>query len=350
MGNPVFGADVAGIVVSSPITDWLSATAFWLRPFDQYRNSGTWQNEDDDVLKGNFSDAVDTFGLVLPVSMDGWSLSPYFLYAWVGANSGLYDYLYAGEYENSIEATNSRAKAWWLGANFELSVFDPLTFSLDAVYGHLSKADLGADPNQGDDLRVGTGGWFVAATLDYALDFMTPGIFGWWSSGDKESKVKKGRLGRIPVVGVDDGFAATSFGTVGYAGVGNGADSAAITQTAAGTWGIGIQLADVSFIEDLSHTLRVAYYRGTNEARLVRHEDVFPFPYGCDPLYLTTKDSVWEVNFDHQYAIYENLTAVLELGYLHLKADRGTWGDATNRGLDETDDAWKAEITFTYSF
>ena len=42
MGNVLFDADVAGIVVSSPITDWLSATAFWLRPFDQYRNSGTW--------------------------------------------------------------------------------------------------------------------------------------------------------------------------------------------------------------------------------------------------------------------------------------------------------------------
>jgi hypothetical protein len=197
---------------------------------------------------------------------------------------------------------------------------------------------------------LGTEGWYVGATLDYALDFMTPGIFGWWASGDRRSDFEDGMLGRIPVVGVDDGFAATSFGGTGYAGVGNGADSATTTQTAAGTWGIGIQLADITFIEGLSHTLRLAYYRGTNDAELVRRlGGAAPFQYACDPLYLTTKDFVWEVNFDHQYEIYENLTAVLELGYLHLNADRDTW-NGRGTGLDESDDAWKAEVTFTYSF
>ena len=358
MGSTVFGADVAGIVVSSPITEWLGATAFWLRPFDQYRNGDTWDNNNPFANEGNFSDAVDVFGLVLPVTMDGWSLSPYFLYGWVGANSGFYDYLFGDGSDNTVLASDSRAKAWWLGTNFELSMFDSLTFSLDVVYGHLNRADLtglgydltGPPPAWGGVTGSwGTEGWYVGATLDYALDFMTPGIFGWWASGDRRSDFEDGMLGRIPVVGVDDGFSATSFGGTGYAGVGNGDDSATTTQSAAGTWGIGIQLADVTFIEGLSHTLRLAYYRGTNDPDLVRDFGGAPFPYSCDPLYLTTKDSVWEVNFDHQYEIYENLTAVLELGYLHLDADRDTW-NGRGTGLDESDDAWKAEVTFTYSF
>jgi hypothetical protein len=153
------------------------------------------------------------------------------------------------------------------------------------------------------------------------------------------------------VLGVDDGFYPTSFGTVGYFGVGNGGNDGLTTATGTGTWGIGIQLADMTFIEDLSHTLRFAYYRGTNSASLVReHEGAF-FKYGADPLYLTTKDSVLEINFDHVYQIYDNLAASLELGWLQLRSDRGTWqpsGDT--HGLKKRDNAWKAQINFQYSF
>jgi hypothetical protein len=360
MGNVVFDADVAGVIISSPITDWLSATAFWVRPFDQYRNGDTWDNGTPAFVNGdaNFSDAADVFGLVLPVTMNGWSLSPYFLYGWVGANSGYYDYIFTYSSTNTNVAEDARAKAWWLGANLKVDAFDPLAFDMDVIYGHLNQANLAtytpaavgppAVPAVYTNLgNWGAEGWYIGATLDYKLDFMTPGIFGWWASGDDKSDWEDGWIGRMPVLGIDMGFMATTFGVGGYHSMGNGGNSVTISQTATGTWGIGVQLADVTFVDDLSHTLRVIYYRGTNDPDLVEELGGAPFNrYGADPLYLTSRDSVWEVNFDHQYKIYENLTAVLELGYLHLNADRDTWGG----GFDESDDAWKAEVMFTYSF
>ena len=66
-------------------------------------------------------------------------------------------------------------------------------------------------------------------------------------------------------------------------------------------------------------------------------------PYAASQ-YLTTDDQAWEINFDHQYQIYENLTAVLELGYINLHLDSDTWTD------HKTDDAWKAQVMFQYSF
>ncbi|MDR0339640.1 MAG: hypothetical protein LBH65_05115, partial [Desulfovibrio sp.] len=75
----------------------------------------------------------------------------------------------------------------------------------------------------------------------------------------------------------------------------------------------------------------------------------------ADRIYLTDEDSVFEVNFDHQYKIYENLTAVLELGWLRLDSDKATWSryknDPNRVGkFHEHDDAWKAQISFRYSF
>lgn len=348
MGSPLFDADVAGIVVSSPITDWLSATAFWIRPFDAYGN------DYDDPPAGwkdtSYSDEVDVFGLLLPMQGDGWAVTPWGMYGFIGANSGIYDYLYRSGFNNTVNAANSHAKAWWLGTHFELTMFDPFVFNFEAIYGRLQRANLtGFNTRDGGriiatDPDIGTSGWYIGATLDYKLDWGTPGIFGWWASGDKSSALDSGKYGRMPVLGNDGGsFGPTSFG--GVAGVGI-ADDGAIMGTGTGTWGIGIQLADVSFIEDLSHTLRVAYYRGTNSKYLARRIGD-TMRYSADAFYLTTEDSVWEVNFDHRYKIYENLTAILELGYLNLNADEDTWG---NRNNDESSGAFKAELNFQFTF
>ena len=349
MGSPVFDADVAGILVSSPLTDWLSVAAFWIRPFDAYADGD----------RRDFSDEVDAFGILLPMEFDGVVFTPWFIYGFVGANSGFYDYLFDGNsYDNTVTAENSSAKAYWIGSHLELSLFDPLVLNLEGIYGHISQADLtgfmgAVEKGWGHSTRYGASGWYLGATLDYSLDFMTPGIFGWWASGDKANSDDDGRLGRLPVFGNDGGnFAATSFGCAGYYGIGNWDDWEAVVGTAAGTWGVGIQLADVSFIEDLSHTLRFAYYRGTNDAELVKKGGVF-LPYAADALYLTDEDYVMEVNFDHQYQIYENLTAVVELGWLRLHADKDTWKNhsAGNTGdRKENQNAWKAELNFRYSF
>lgn len=349
MGSPLFDADVAGIVVSSPITDWLSAALFWIRPFDQ-----EWQDGDDRSL----SDETDAFGLLLPVTFEGIKFTPYFIWGRIGVNSGAYEYLFAAgrsDYPASLISESDHAQAWWLGAHLELSLIDNLVFNLEGIYGNLSRANLdgyaGHDSNAwGSTMDIKTSGWIVAATLDYKLDFMTPGIFGWYASGDDSDAFEDGELGRMPVLGNDSGsFGPTSFGSAGYYGINQWSNSGTIMGTGTGTWGVGIQLADISFIEDLSHTIRVAYYRGTNDSDNIRNNGKY-LQYSADRFYLTDEDYVWEVNFDHQYKIYENLTAVLELGWLRMHSDKGTWGTSNQYGLKENDNAYKAQIAFRYKF
>ena len=348
--NPVFSADVAGIVVNSPITDMFGVTAFWLRPFNQNLNDGVTAGR-----ANHLDDEMDIFGLTLPITGDGWSVTPWGMYAINGNASGYYEYITtywgAGDYYIGRASDNDSANAWWLGLSAQIDIWDPLTFGFDFMYGRMGKAnvgiyDMGSDPafRRWDNVDAGTKGWFFEAALNYKLDWGTPGIFGWYASGDDKDDVRDGWFGRMPVVGVDDGFTPTSFGFSGsYSGI---SSNGAITYTGMGTWGIGLQIADMSFIQDLSHTLRVAYYQGTNDHKIIRDlggADAIPH-LSAENIYLTDKDRVWEVNFDHQYKIYENLTAVLELGYINLHLDDDTWTE------HKTDDAWKAQVIFRYQF
>ena len=350
MGSPMWDADVAGVVVSSPITDWLSVTALWLRPFDSYYNdteyrSGTSRHLDDEV---------DLFGLLLPMKGDGWAFTPWGIWGSVGSASGFYDYLFAGTNTNSVDSQNSRATAWWGGAHLQLSILDPLIFNIEGIYGRLNQNNLHglASVGGGSVGNWGTKGWFLGATLDYKLDWATPGIFGWYASGDKEGDVEDGWLGRLPAPGTDgSSFKPTSFGFGGSFCTGI-ATYGQVGSTGTGHWGIGLQLKDFSFVEDLSHTIRVAYVRGTNDDDVIRRFGNINRGFmrnSLDAMYLTKKDSVLEVNFDHKYKIYENLTMAVELGWLRLNSDEDVWRHTRNNDKEKSS-AWKAQVMFKYTF
>jgi hypothetical protein len=231
------------------------------------------------------------------------------------------------------------------------------------MYGSMNKIRTGADFNafrgNGHLDTIGTRGWFLVSTLDYKMDWGTPGIFAWWASGDSKAGVNGDMMGRMPVMSGDTGFSPSHFG---FRGAEPWISSRGwVANTGVGTWGIGLQIANMSFVEDLKHTIKLLYYRGTNDAEIIRDaggagHDVARLlsRSGAYPeLYLTTKDRVWEINFDHEYKIYENLTALLELGYLHLGLDSDVWGSNRGGQRDQnktSDHAWKAQLQFRYSF
>ena len=62
-------------------------------------------------------------------------------------------------------------------------------------------------------------------------------------------------------------------------------------------------------------------------------------------IYMTDKDSAWEIDFDHTYQIYENLSAYLELGYIRLDMDEDVWGSDSY-----ADNAFRGQVGFQYSF
>lgn len=335
--NPVFNDDVAGITVGYEFCDEAAMSLFWARPFDQgYRDSDNSR-----------SDKMDMFGLSLAVAGEGWSVTPWGVYSRIGNAAGLFDYLQGNDESYSLGDDGKRhSNAWWVGVSTEVNLIDNLDFGIDAMYGRISPTDYGIysdGVSQGRE-RIGSRGWFVAAALNYKLDWAVPGLFAWYGSGDSEDDFKNGQFGRMPVVGIDNGWAPTTFGFPGTYSIGT---DSAVSMNGMGTWGIGAQIADVSFIEDLSHVLRFAYYRGTNDHEIVKRrggEFASKYKIVGEAEYLTDKDYVLEVNFDHSYQIYENLSAILELGWIRLHLDDKTWDKV------DTTNAWKAQVMFNYSF
>ncbi|MDR2162145.1 MAG: outer membrane homotrimeric porin [Desulfovibrio sp.] len=347
-GNPVLNSDLAAVAVSIPFTEQIGLTAIWARPFDA---SGS-DNDDNH----NLADEMDIFALILPIDCKdlSFNLTPWAAYSRVGASSGFLEYVLGNSNNDAFAAGGidsvrggDSADIWWGGLAFELSAFDPLTFGLDFMYGHTGKLEyeaLDEDETSLGDMDFRTSGWLLAATLDYALDWGSVGIFGWYASGDDADDAEDGEYGRLPALGFDNGFAPTGFGGPGSFSIGS---DTAVSATFLGTWGVGLKLGEWSFVEDLSHTLRLSYYRGTNEHDVV--EGGYGLAFSGESVYLTDKDSAFEINFDHNYKIYENLELIVELGYIHLSLDDDVW-DNIDDDYAETSNAWKAQALLQYNF
>ncbi|WMW65176.1 outer membrane homotrimeric porin [Nitratidesulfovibrio liaohensis] len=331
----VFDDDVAGLTLSYAINDNVGVTALWARPFDS-STSGETSGQ-------NKFDEVDMFALAVPVTLDGFKITPYGVYASVGKDvdpttnvtnggaefkSGM---MSMSEYANgAIDSRSETYDAWWAGAAFEMSYFAPFSLKMDAVYG--SKTADDADSAE-------RAGWIVAALAEYKLDMVTPGLLAWYGSGEDDDLDNGSE--RMPSVS-PTGWGVTSFGFPGsvyrqdtYFGL-NGA----------GTWAVGLQFADISFMENLSHVLRVVYMKGTNDADVIKNNPTVgaKFAPGQTYAFLTDEDSAIEVNFDTTYQIYENLKLVVEMGYIKLDMDEDTWG------TDDFADAKKLVFNFVYDF
>lgn len=379
-GSPVFSDDVAAFVGSYKFTDEFALTAFWARPFDAQENDG--------FNRHNRRDEMDMFGLIAPITLDGYKITPWAVFSNVGQGASPFDnttstvpgtnnigdvylnnannplnplnglsYSRSGtRYESGISLRDGRGgHAWWAGSAFEVSILDPLVFKADFMYGSMTlngawrTENLTSGGVSRDDYR--SRGWFLDAALDYKMDWGTPGIFGWYSTGDDRNDIEDGKFGRMPTLpGTTPNFKPGSFGFDGSQN--DVMTDSVVTRTGIGFWGIGAQVKDISFVEDLKHTVRVMYYAGTNDQSIVnRHIGrVSSFGFQPNDLYLGTKEGVWEVNFDHSYKIYENLLLMVDLGYLNLdlKSTRDEGPDGTNWA--NTQDAWKAQVGFRYSF
>ena len=219
--------------------------------------------------------------------------------------------------------------AWYLGTSFELSMFDPFMFTLDAYY---SDASWDAPATQAEDMS----GFFVGAAAAYKTQWGTPALKAWYASGN-DNGTGRDDLGQ-PLAMVSC-FAATSIMFDDQV-LDNGVASPRGANPS-GTWGVVLEWADMSFIEKLSHTARIAYMEGTNgdtHTNLTRNGTASALTY------LEDDDNVIEFNFNSTYEIYKNFSAHLELGW--LTAD---FGDARNVH-DADDDIFRSALAFVYTF
>ena len=371
-GSAIMDGDAAAVVASYQFNENVGLTALWMRPLnDNY----TGTNADGEAYGNgykNYLDNMDLFALMLPLKFDGVELTPWAMYGLQGKNTRFNE----GGVETADGALNvtlpgyypgmnfgpgglghtgkSYGSMFWAGLPVAITAFDPLNIEFDINYGYveaMGRYDVlkrGVESVLGNSKREG---WLVKALVEYKMDWGTPGIFGWYASGD-DGNVKNGSE-RLPSIAGAGNF--TSFMGDGNLAWGTGYNFYDNNLTYAGTWGVGLQIADVSFVEDLKHTFRVAYWGGTNSPSMVKYMDsavAWDVTTAVqDGPYLTTNDGLLEFNLVNSWQIYENLEANLELGYIINMMDKDTWDKSyvSDRNWSKQD-AWKAQLIFAYSF
>ena len=361
--SQILDDDVAAVTLNYQFNENVGLTAFWARPYND--NYGyKWDGKQG---YQNYMDNMDMFAVLLPLTFDGVKVTPWVMYAamgpgmfgdvdskfgsaWTRASRGLQSGFYG------TDPLDSYGNAFWAGVTGEVTYWDPFRIAWDVNYGSASYADQ----------KMNREGWLASLLLEYKLDWGTPGIYGWYSSGD-DSNPRNGSE-RMPTVSANGNNDFSNFAFNGNPYI---ARECVLGSTMVGTWGVGVRLKDVSFLEDLKHTLRVNFMGGTNApkmAKYVGYNDLTAGKRGMnadylhmgadafDPIYLTTEDYALEVGLTNTYKMYDNFTVMLDAAYIAMWLDdsRSTWGKNAMYGFSGnkggTYDAWNVNLSFVYSF
>ena len=384
--SQVFVDDVAGITLSYQFTDNVAATVFWARPYnDNYAAVGNQYRNGEGDNKSNFMDNVDVFGLTIPLTFDGFKVTPWGMIAAIGPNAfgglvdGGDDPDYYSAFGNFGALGTSRAQmaagllpawgitgtgrtvadatldqyatAWWAGITADITYFDPFRVAFDFMGGGVTW----------DDSRLNRAGWMAALLLEYKMDWGIPGLVAWYASGDN-SNLGDGseRMPNLSLGNGDNDFSYYAFDGHPYI-----AREGAIGNSMSGTWGVGLRVKDVSFIEDLKHTLRVNLIGGTNNHKILKElykkqHLLTPLNdnggFGFQNLYMTDQDTALEIGLHNEYKMYENFTIMLDANYMALWL-ANTKYDGVRRQMSgaidtssESRDAWNVNLSFVYSF
>ena len=316
--------------------------------------------------KQNFMDNVDFFGLVLPLTFEGARITPWVMGGMIGPNAFRTQDGYLTNIANCYFVPNLTAlnygfhgnkltgygTAFWAGLTGEVTAFDPFRLAWDFNYGSVTY----------DDGAASRRGWLASVLLEYKLDWGIPGIVGWYASGDDDDLGNGSE--RLPYTSVDE--MGNSFATYAFYGSRPGSDrDCLIGRSMAGTWGVGLRIRDLSFMDKLKHHLRVNLIGGSNDPGILKsiHEKtgvwMSPNDYdgqtimGMDTMYLTRNDTILECGIKNDYQIYENLKFSLDFSYMALWLDKSddVWGQSRINGRnDDVRDAWNITAGFTYTF
>ncbi len=382
LDSPVFQDDVAGIAASWKISPRVAATAIWMRPAND-----NWIGDSSNAP--NYMDNFDLGAFVVPVTLDGFKITPWGMAGGMGPNTikpigtakrpdgtynfspknitadtqridgmqlanGLFPATFTSGRKDSSVLSQEYSSMYWGGLTWEWTSFEPFSLKGDFIYGAV---DHGRE-------YMNRSGWFGMLLADHAFDWAVPGIYGWYFSGDDDNPHNGSE--RLPYIATTNN-ASNSLSSFGYRGSVLYAGGKGILGTnPSGTWGVGTRLKDISFVDDLSHIIRLNFFGGTNDTKMAsyitgrqttvnsgravyRNMTDFNAPLGT---YLTTSDTGLELNLDSTYKAAENLNFVLELGYIHLWLDKDVWGGYQKTSGDSLNykDAWKATLNITYSF
>lgn len=212
-----------------------------------------------------------------------------------------------------------------------------------------------------DDSRLNRSGWLASLLFEYKMDWGIPGLYGWYASGDDNNPANGSE--RMPTLHANGNNEFSNFAFNGNPYI---AREAVLSDTMVGTWGIGARVKDVSFVENLKHTLLLERH-GRHQQHLYGqalpardassraniYDGANAYGIGMDPLYLTTNDTAMEVGLTNSYKMYENFTVYLDAAYIATWLDQSdsVWGKSKMNGKsDQVRDPWNVNLSFVYAF
>jgi len=334
-GSLVLDEEIGAAVVSGAITDNVGYLFGYARAVDGY---------DFNDASNDTKSYIDAYIAAAPMNFEGFSFAPFGMYAPIGRNYAAAD-TPAGL--RALNATDQAGKnfdhAYWLGAAFTMDLFDPFVLKADVNYGKVAS-------NRAQNRRSG---WLFDAALEYkGFDFMTPEVFFVYTSGENGNASKgSGSSDRMPVLAAQN----WAIGSFFFGGDRLLAGSIQETNNYMGFWALGLSLKDIqSFAEGLTHDAHFIFAKGTNDKNSYTNWSSNPNESSGDSQYnmtygrtLTTKDTLWEVDFNTAYKLYDELTLSLDLGYVNLSTKQGRWDDVDGQ---KGGDAWKISTGIAYVF
>ena len=344
--SPVFGGTrAAAATFSAPVTEQFKVNGGFIRFLDT--------NKDFDTTTTQVADEFDGYFLTLPVTLDGFKATPWAMLAVTG-RAAAYASTFVGaspRYSDQSLATNLLSAAsvapgatfrnaqnayWWVGASVAVTTLDPFKFYGDVIYGEGNASDKSANRRAG---------MFFDLAAEYTgFSALTPQVSFWYGTGE-DGSTRNGSERMPSIVGSWGPSTSFLFDSNQAFGAGN------MGLNAMGSWGFAASLNKVSFIENLTHRLTFTYAQGNNSGRALRNATLLTgtgnyVQLGRD---LAVGEYVLGVNFDNQYAIYENLAAIVEAGWAHGSFLKSVWG---SRLVNEArgGDAVKVAFGLNYRF
>ncbi len=369
-GNPIFDEDVAAVVLTAPILDSVSLLGGWARPYDLANGAGGIgaTTNDDQVSEQDF---LDVLFLAVPMDFDGVALTPYVAYVYSGddflldlGSGGVagvtaatayanWNTAHAGLMSQNMTVTDldndTDIDILYLGTTFDITLLDP--FNISGAF-HWGSTEM-PDSNQE------RAGWLGEIAVEYTgFDFVTPQLYFAYSSGEDgngtdgdDTGSSGGSSERLPTIAESYEPGSFWFGGEFLDGLNMPGGESQL-----GFWTVGLFLKDISFVEGLTHEINIMYIEGTNDESIGNGYNAGALAGGTGTQQgttygatLTEKDSVWEFDLNTKYQIYDELSAIVRLGYLDIDMDDTVWGNTLD-GNPDAEDAAKLVIGVEYSF
>jgi len=345
-GSAILDDQLAAAVATIPVNDMLTFVTGYGRLMEsQTFGSGT-------SVSGHGT-AADAALLIADVKAGGFQVTPFFMYANAGrdvAGTGGTSLVASSGFAGPNSSLKEGTRAYWGGVAFNMTALDPFKVMADFNYGKATYNNQSA----GNGADGGRSGYLFDIGVDYTgLSMVTPELFFVYTSGEDGNSTKgSGKSERMPIVATPQNFAFGSFWMQGGDSINASMNS---SNTTMGFWALGLSFKDIKLIDKLSHTVHFIYFQGTNDEDYLKETSgsVRGAAYGQ---FLTKKDSLFEVDVNSKYQVYDQLALMLELGYINANFDKDVWYNArVATGLagtrsDLSKDAYKAALILQYSF